>query len=159
MMRREAAMPDRNSIPLDNQLCFALYSTEIAVHRLFKPLLDARGITYPQYLVLCVLWERDGRTISAISDRLFLEASTITPLVQRLERAGLVARDRSPEDERQVFVRVTKKGLALASEMNCLAGALQARSGMSAAQILSLNEKLKSFRDTLADGVDNRKTG
>jgi MarR family transcriptional regulator, organic hydroperoxide resistance regulator len=158
-MRREAAMSDRNSIPLDNQLCFAIYSTEIAVHRLFKPLLDAYGVTYPQYLVLCVLWERDSRTISAIADRLFLEASTITPLVQRLERAGFVGRVRSPEDERRVFVRLTRKGLALAPEMNCLAGALQARSGMSGAQILSLNEKLKSFRDSLANGVADRKTG
>ncbi len=151
-------MPDQNSIPLDNQLCFALYSTEIAVHRLFKPLLDASGITYPQYLVLCVLWERNARTISGIAERLFLEASTITPLVQRLERAGFVARERGPEDERQVFVCLTERGSALAPEMSCLAGALQARSGMSAVQILSLNEKIKSFREALSNAVDDGET-
>jgi DNA-binding MarR family transcriptional regulator len=149
---------DRNSIPLDSQLCFALYSTEIAVGRLFKPLLDACGITYTQYLVLCTLWEKDARTVSSIAERLLLEPSTITPLAKRLEHAGFVLRDRNPEDEREVFVRLTEKGAALAPEMNCLAGALQAHSGLSPEQILSLNEKVKSFRDALARGATSPKT-
>src|ERR1700754_1554145 len=99
-------MPDVASepLPLDAQLCFSLYSTSIAINRLYKPMLDSLGLTYPQYLVLSVLWEKDGRTISAIADRLALEPSTITPLVKRLEAAGFVERQRNAKDERVVNV-------------------------------------------------------
>ncbi len=143
-------MAKHKSIPLERQLCFALYSAEMAVMRAFKPLLDARRITYPQYLVLCTLWERNERTVSAIGERLSLEPSTITPLLKRLETAGFVRRERNPEDERQVFVRLTAKGAALEPEMNCLTETLQARSGMTADQILSLNDDVQSFRDAVA---------
>lgn len=96
-------------IPLDSQLCFSLYGTTIAINRTYKPMLDAMGITYPQYLVLSTLWEGDGQTISAIADRLALEPSTITPLVKRLEAAGFVQRLRSTKDERLVGVHLTDK--------------------------------------------------
>src|SRR5688572_22363712 len=94
------------SIPLEGQLCFSIYSATLAINRLYKPMLDRLGITYPQYLVLSVLWEEDGQTIGAIAERLALEPSTITPLVKRLEAAGLVGRLRNPADERQVQVRL-----------------------------------------------------
>jgi DNA-binding MarR family transcriptional regulator len=123
------------SLPLESQLCFGLYSAVIAVNRAFKPLLDARGITYPQYLVLCTLWEQNERLVSAIADRLSLDSSTITPLIKRLEQAKFVERRRNPKDERQVVVRLTAK--------------LQERTGMAANQILSLNERVKSFRKAL----------
>ena len=99
-----------NPIPLDSQLCFSLYGASIAINRTYKPMLDALGVTYPQYLVLSALWETDGQTITAIADRLALEPSTITPLMKRLEQAGFVGRQRNPEDERQVEVRLTAKG-------------------------------------------------
>src|ERR1700709_798647 len=83
------------------QLCFSVYSTSIAINRLYKPMLDPLGLTYPQYLVLGALWEEDGQTIGAIADRLSLESSTITPLVKRLEAAGFVSRHRNTADERQ----------------------------------------------------------
>ncbi len=146
-------MPKPKSIPLDSHLCFALYSAVIAVNRVYRPLLDAHGLTYPQYLVLCTLWEQDGRTISAIGARLSLEPSTITPLIKRLEHAGLVRRQRNPKDERQVFVRLTAKGTALQPEMSCLTQTLLERSGLTVNQILSLNEEVKSLRQALVKGV------
>ncbi|EFG9153184.1 MarR family transcriptional regulator, partial [Escherichia coli] len=84
---------------LDDQLCFTLYSTSMAITRVYKPMLDRLGLTYPQYLVLHVLWDEDGRTIGAIAERLALESSTVTPLVKRLEAAGLVQRQRDARDE------------------------------------------------------------
>src|ERR1700753_1152278 len=92
-------------LPLDSQLGFALYGAFIAVGRMYKPWLDKLGLTYPQDLVLSVLWEGDDQTIPAIPTRLDLEPSTITPLVKRLEQAGHVVRQRNPADERQVKVR------------------------------------------------------
>ena len=98
---------------LDEQLCFALYSASMAINRAYKPMLDKLGITYPQYLVLSTLWEKDGKTIGAIALRLALEPSTVTPLVKRLEAAGLMTRKRNVSDERQVFVNLTQKGKAM----------------------------------------------
>jgi DNA-binding MarR family transcriptional regulator len=112
-------------------------------------LLDSLGITYPQYLVLSALWEEDGRTITAIADRLALEPSTITPLVKRLEAAGFVGRTRNPADERQVQVRLTAKGKAMRNETGCLADTLLERSGISAGQLIKLNRKIQSLRDAL----------
>jgi MarR family transcriptional regulator, organic hydroperoxide resistance regulator len=143
-------MPVTKAIPLEQQLCFALYSATIAVNRVFKPLLDERGITYPQYLVLCTLWEQNERTISAIGERLLLEPSTITPLIKRLEKRGFVQRQRNPKDERQVLVRLTAKGVALQPEMDCLTQILVEHSRMTVAQIRALNEKVKSFQVALA---------
>ena len=80
---------------LDNQLCFALYSTSLAMTKLYKPLLEALGLTYPQYLVLLVLWEQDGLTVSELGERLFLDSGTLTPLLKRLESSGLVSRQRA----------------------------------------------------------------
>ena len=137
-------------LPLDNQLCFSLYSASMAVSRTYKPLLDALGITYPQYLVLHVLWESDGRTVGAIADRLALESSTVTPLVKRLEAAGLVARARNPADERQVQVRLTERGHAIREQCSRLGEALVARSGMEIPDLAALNVKIQALRDALA---------
>src|SRR4030095_8240519 len=92
---------------LDNQICFAVYSTAHAFNRFYKPLLDKLGLTYPQYLVMLVLWEEDGLPVKEIGERLFLDSGTLTPLLKRLEAAGLVKRTRSKEDERQVIVALT----------------------------------------------------
>ncbi len=134
---------------LDNQLCFSLYATSMAVSRTYKPLLDALGITYPQYLVLLTLWEQDGLTVGGIAARLGLESSTVTPLVKRLEAAGLVTRARNPADERQVQVRRTERGLALRQQCGCLAEALIARSGMTGNRLAALNRDVKALRDAL----------
>jgi DNA-binding MarR family transcriptional regulator len=136
--------------PLDEQLCFSLYSASMAVGRAYKPLLDAIGITYPQYLVLHALWEQDARTIGAIAERLALESSTVTPLVKRLEAAGHVTRQRNPDDERQVRVLLTDSGRALRQRCGCLAEELVARSGLSLDQLASLNRQVAALRSALA---------
>ena len=136
--------------PLDQQLCFALYSASMAIGRAYKPMLDALGLTYPQYLVLHALWEQDGRTIGEIADRLGLESSTITPLVKRLESAGLLARARNPDDERQVLVSLTPRGHDIRDRCGCLGEELLARSGMTVEQLSKLNRKVQALRDAVA---------
>lgn len=136
--------------PLDEQLCFSLYSASMAVGRAYKPLLDAIGITYPQYLVLHALWEQDARTIGAIAERLGLESSTVTPLVKRLEAAGHVTRQRNPDDERQVRVLLTDSGRDLRQRCGCLAEELVARSGLTLDQLASLNRQVAALRSALA---------
>lgn len=138
-------------VPLDDQLCFALYMTSMAITRTYKPMLDAMGITYPQYLILSVLGEADGATVGVIAERLALESSTVTPPVKRLEQAGLVARRRSRMDERQVQVWLTDAGRAMVEESTCLSRTLVERSGMDLAQIGSLNRQVRSLLRALGD--------
>src|SRR5437868_5266221 len=117
-------MADTPLLPLDSQLCFSIYSAAIAIHRVYKPMLDELGITYTQYLVLSALWEGDGLTITGIADRLALEPSTITPAVKRLENAGFLSRRRSAADERQVQVHLSPKGVNLQAKTGCLTDTL-----------------------------------
>ncbi len=98
---------------LDNQLCFSLYSTQLAMSKVYRRLLSDLELTYPQYLVMLVLWEQDGVTVSAIGERLFLDSATLTPLLKRLEAAGLIRRVRAAADERQVIVSLTDAGHTL----------------------------------------------
>ena len=137
-------------LPLDNQLCFALYAATIAVNRAYKPMLDGLGLTYPQYLVLSTLWEKDGLSVSAIADRLSLESSTITPLVKRLELAGMLGRARNPKDERQVIVSLTAKGKSLEQKTACLTQTLLEKSGLTPEQLTKLNGQVRNLRDALS---------
>jgi len=134
---------------LTDHLCYTLYATSMAINRLYKPLLDEMGITYPQYLVLTVLNEEDGGTIGGIAGRLALESSTVTPLVQRLERAGLVTRQRSLSDERQVQVHLTSGGRDLLVRSSCLGDTLIERSGMTRKQVDGLNRQIQALRHAL----------
>src|SRR6185369_5702725 len=120
------------------------------INRTYKPILDKLGITYPQYLVLSVLWEADGQTIGAIAERLALEPSTITPLVKRLELAGFLGRLRNPADERQVQVRLTERGREMRAKTACLTQELLSRSGMKVEEIIALNRQVQALRDALA---------
>lgn len=138
-----------SALPLKNQLCFSLYAATIAVNRVYKPMLDAMGITYPQYLVLTVLSEADGLTIGGIAERLALDSSTITPLVKRLEASGLLSRQRNPADERQVQVRLTDQGHATLAKTPCLGDTLLERSGMSLERSLELNAQVQDLIDAL----------
>lgn len=141
------AFPD--PLPLDSQLCFSLYGASMAMTRAYKPMLDRLGITYPQYLVLHALWEEDGRTVGAIAARLSLESSTITPLVKRLEAAGLVERRRDAADERQVRVMLSPRGSAMREESRCLAEGIGARTGLGLAQIQALTAQIQALRRAL----------
>ncbi|HEY2753656.1 MarR family winged helix-turn-helix transcriptional regulator [Phenylobacterium sp.] len=136
--------------PLDDQICFTLYSASMAITRMYKPMLDEMGITYPQYLVLTVLGERDGQTIGAIAGRLSLESSTVTPPAKRLEQAGLVGRRRSQVDERHVQVWLTEAGRTLVAKSHCLGDALIDRSGMTVDRLKALNREVGELRDALA---------
>ncbi|MQR02635.1 MarR family winged helix-turn-helix transcriptional regulator [Glaciimonas soli] len=98
---------------LDEQLCFALYSTSLAMTKLYRKLLKKLDITYPQYLVMMVLWQQDGVTVSEIGERLFLDSATLTPLLKRMEAQDLIIRERATHDERQVIITLTKSGDAL----------------------------------------------
>ena len=134
-------------LPLDRQLGFGLYSAFMAVSRTYKPWLDKLGLTYPQYLVLSVLWEDDDKTIGGIAARLDLEPSTITPLVKRLEQAGHVVRQRNPSDERQVKVQLTEQGRGLRAQTRTLAEALYGKSGMTPQEVADLNCRVTALRD------------
>ena len=138
------SFPD--DIKLDDHLCFALYSASMAVTRLYKPLLDGLGITYPQYLVLNALRDAETLTIGGLASRLSLEPSTITPLVKRLEAAGLVARARSPHDEREVRVSLTDEGAEVVGRTASLAEALLAKSGMGLGELAQLRDLVRDFR-------------
>lgn len=135
-------LPKDRPLALDEQICFTLYRTNIAINRTYKPLLDEMGITYPQYLVLNVLGEEDGRTIGTIAARLALEPSTITPLVKRMEAAGLVERRRSRDNEREVQAWLTEAGCALFGRSQCLGAALLQRSGLTVPELDALNRQI-----------------
>lgn len=145
-------MPDKkpdNPLPLDDQLCYAIYSAGMAIQRIYKPLLDDLGLTYPQYLVLNVLWREDKLTVGSIAERLALESSTLTPLLKRLEAAGHLSRTRNPANERQVVVELTDKGRELRSRAGCLADALLSSSGQSPAHLNRINRDVRELRDAI----------
>lgn len=135
---------------LDNQLCFALYSASLQMTKLYKPLLDEIGLTYPQYVTLLALWEADGVTVGALGERLFLDSGTLTPLLKRLETAGLVTRTRNAEDERQVLIRLTTKGRALKQKAMCIPEQIGAKAGLTIPEFLTLRKTLKKLRGALA---------
>ncbi len=141
------------SITLDEHLCYSIYSASLAIGRAYKPLLDALGITYPQYLVLNVLWERDPHSVGAIAERLMLESSTITPLLKRLETAGLVERTRNPADERQVLIQLTGQGRKLKGRMGCIPERLLTTSGLTLDGLQALNEEVRALRDSIVESL------
>jgi len=134
---------------LGNQLCFAIYSTAHAFNRVYKPLLDRLGLTYPQYLVMLVLWECDGLAVKEIGERLFLDSGTLTPLLKRMETAGLLKRTRSTEDERQVIVALTAQGDALKEKARNLPLSILAASECSVPELTALKSEIVALRDRL----------
>jgi DNA-binding MarR family transcriptional regulator len=135
---------------LDNQICFAVYSAVHAFNRVYKPLLDRLGLTYPQYLVMLVLWERDGVPLKDIGERLFLDSGTLTPLLKRLEAAQLVRRTRSAADERQVLIALTPQGLALKEKARAVPQSILAATACSVGELLSLKNEIVALRDRLS---------
>ena len=136
-------------LQLANQLCFALYSTTHAYVSAYKPLLDKLGLTYPQYLVMLVLWEEDQQTVKALGERLFLDSGTLTPLLKRLETAGLVHRSRDPSDERLVRVSLTKSGTALREKAKNVPMTMVCATGLSIPEIERLRDGLIELRKSL----------
>ena len=134
---------------LDDHLCLGIYSASLAIQRTYKPMLDRMGITYPQYLVLNLLWSEDGQTVGNLARQLDLEPSTLTPLLKRLEASGHVTRARNPQNERQVLIHVTARGRALRSDVGCMGTTLIANSGMSLEALADLNRQVRALRDNL----------
>jgi DNA-binding MarR family transcriptional regulator len=134
---------------LDNQICFAVYSAAHAFNRVYKPLLDRLGLTYPQYLVMLVLWERDGVAVKEIGERLHLDSGTLTPLLKRLEQAGLIKRTRSTEDERQVLIDLTSPAQALKEKARAVPPSILAASRCSVAELTTMKDEIVALRDRL----------
>ncbi|MFF2322723.1 MarR family winged helix-turn-helix transcriptional regulator [Agrobacterium sp. NPDC058088] len=135
--------------PLQDQLCYAIYTAGIAIQRAYKPLLDELGLTYPQYLVLNVLWAEDNQSVVSIADQLALESSTLTPLLKRLEAAGHVRRERNLSNERQVLVTLTDQGRAMQHRAGCLSDTLLAASTQTPPELAALNKDVRHLRDAI----------
>lgn len=142
--------PQDALLQLDNQLCFALYSASLAMTKVYKPLLETIGLTYPQYLVMLVLWEQDGLTVSEIGERLSLDSGTLTPLLKRLEASGWLSRQRSVEDERRVHVSLTPAGRLLKTRAADIPGCILEASHCTLPELLALTQQVQALRDQLA---------
>ena len=141
--------PADQTLRLENQLCFALYSTSLAMTKIYKPMLNAIQLTYPQYLVMLVLWEEDRLMVSEIGERLFLDSGTLTPLLRRMEATGLLARLRDTEDERCVRVKLTAAGSSLRVEAAEIPSCIREITGCSISKLISLSQAIKKFRQRL----------
>ena len=132
-------------LKLENQICFPLYVASRLVTRAYQPMLDDMGVTYPQYLVLLSLWEQDKQTVNQISQGLFLNTNTITPLLKRMEKTGIITRTRSQEDERKVLITLTEQGKALKEKAYCIPENILASMGKSTDEVIQLKKQLHSL--------------
>lgn len=138
---------------LDRQLCFPLYVASNLMTRLYRPILAELGLTYPQYLVMLALWQDSPRTVGALGEELHLDSGTLTPLLKRMESAGLVTRQRGADDERRVFIALTPKGKAMKSEAVCVPEKLAANGSLEPAQVESIRDMLQGLVDALSQQV------
>lgn len=145
---RNTALSEQ-ALRLDHQLCFALYSASLAMTKLYKPLLDELGLTYPQYLALLVLWEQDGVTVSDLGERLYLDSGTLTPLLKRMEAAGLVSRLRDAADERRVLIRLTAGGRQLKARALRIPGCVLQAAQCDVAEAMALTSQIQTLRNRL----------
>ena len=138
-----------DGLTLDQMFCFAVYSAGHAMNRVYKPLLDELGLTYPQYLVMLVLWEQDDLTVGQVGEKLFLDSSTLTPLLKRLECTGVLKRERDSADERQVRVRLTETGRVLRQRALGLPGCIVKATGQSLPELRRLQDDIQRLRSSL----------
>jgi len=136
---------------LDQQMCFALYSANLALHKVYRKLLGQLDLTYPQYLVMLVLWQRDDVTVSDIGEKLFLESATLTPLLKRLEVAGLLLRQRAKADERQVIITLTEAGRMLQEKAKSIPEAILCATECDVDEMVALKRQLELLRANLKD--------
>ena len=147
----QARRPSEQPPKLDDFLCFAIYSTNLAVNRVYKPLLDELGMTYPQYIVLIALYDEDDQTVGGLGDKLFLDSSTLTPLLKRMESMGHLTRQRDPEDERQVRLRLTPQGRSVREKGIMSRSSLLNSTNFSPAEYEQLREQMVKLRAYLSD--------
>ncbi|MBB1603666.1 MarR family winged helix-turn-helix transcriptional regulator [Variovorax sp. UMC13] len=136
-------------LKLDNQLCFAVYSTSLAMTRLYKPMLEKLQLTYPQYLVMLALWERDGEMVSELGERLSLDSGTLTPLLKRLEANGYLTRMRDAADERRVRITLTAAGRRLKARAADVPACLMAAAQCSVPELIALTQQIQTLRDRI----------
>lgn len=141
---------------LDDQLCFALYSAGLALTKVYRPILDELDLTYPQYLVMMCLWERDDVAVRDLGDRLHLDSGTLTPLLKRLEARGLLRRVRDPEDERRVLIGLTDPGRALGERAAGIPAKIGAAAGLSPEEAHAERNRLVTLRDQLQAWLGER---
>ncbi len=146
-----------SQLKLENFLCFAIYSTANAVTRAYQPRLAALKLTYPQYLVMVVLWEEENQTVTAIGDKLSLDSGTLTPLLKRLETAGLISRTRDKTDERQVLINLTDEGRAMRARAEAVPVAMGQAFGCTMDKARSMRAELIDLRDNLVASLDEAK--
>ena len=138
------------ALQLDNQLCFALYSASLAMTKVYRPLLQELGLTYPQYLAMLVLWEDDGLMVSEIGQRLSLDSGTLTPLLKRLEALGLISRIRDVDDERRVHITLTAAGRKLRAKAARIPGCILSAAQCSLSEVMQLTRQVRELRERLA---------
>ncbi len=143
------SVPPSLALKLENQLCFALYSTSLAMTKVYKPLLSKLELTYPQYVVMLVLWEEGDLMVSEIGEKLFLDSGTLTPLLKRLEASGLITRQRDSSDERRVRVNLTAKGRALRANAASIPACIAAQTQYDLTELRALMDSVKSLRSHL----------
>ncbi|KQW29676.1 MarR family transcriptional regulator [Rhizobium sp. Root274] len=140
---------DNASPAVSDLICFSLYSAAHAFTQLYRPLLERLGLTYPQYLVMLTLWKRDGQNVKDIGKVLFLDSSTLTPLLKRLDAAKLITRTRNPKDEREVLIRLTERGHALRSQAADVMRCIEEAVGMDAQSLQAIKHSVDKIRDQI----------
>jgi len=151
--RANVSAKPKGSPLLGEQLCFALYSTSLAMTKIYRKLLRDLGLTYPQYLVMLVLWERDGVSVSEIGERLFLDSATLTPLLKRIEALGLISRRRAHEDERQVIVSLSRAGRELQQKAGEVQDGVFHASGCALDELVAIKQQLDRLRGRLMENA------
>ncbi len=149
MPKLSPAPQSMDPLALDNQFCFALYSASLAMTKTYKPFLDKIGLTYPQYLVMLVLWQQDDVLVKTIGEHLFLDSGTLTPLLKRLEASSLIVRNRDEADERQVRITLTKEGRALKKKAQEIPYQILCASGQSQEDLMQMRTRLSRIRNDL----------
>jgi DNA-binding MarR family transcriptional regulator len=149
MKAQTASSKLKPSLLVDDQLCFAIYSTSLAMNKLYRKALAKLDITYPQYLVLMVLWEKDEQSVSDIGERLFLDSATLTPLLKRMEASGILTRSRLPSDERVVIVSLTTHGKKMKQKAEAVWEEVACSTGCTLEEAVSMKNQLNKLRDNL----------
>lgn len=150
----DAPAADAGWLALDRQLCFALYSSSLAMTKLYKPLLEPLGLTYPQYLVMLALWEADGASVGELGQRLSLDSGTLTPLLKRMQALGLIERTRSAADERQVLITLTRAGRDLSTAALAIQEQVACATACSNRERQGLTQALQQLRAALLSNAD-----
>jgi MarR family transcriptional regulator, organic hydroperoxide resistance regulator len=141
------------AVPLSDYLCFAIYSANLAFGKAYKPILEELGLTYTQYITIVALWEEDNQTVSGLGEKLFLESNTLTPMLKKLEVMGYLERQRDPEDERQVRVRLTKNGRRLREKS--LTMSLSGATGLAPDEFAKVQKAIVALRNNLIKSVQS----